>query len=139
VPPEERARRRELAEHALYLRWVNGFYGSETGPGGPFRWSSGAGDIEIDNDARVERRATLAMRVVAANPPVTLTLGGDLVAETLTVGSLGLPIVRTLRLGPGRHVIHLSAEGQPVEAPGDPRRLIWRVESATLEERPASP
>jgi hypothetical protein len=139
VPPEERARRRELAEHALYMRWVNGFYGPEVGPGGPFRWSSGAGDIEIDNDAGVDRLGTLTMRVVAAHPPVTLALGGDLVAETATVGATGLSIVRTLHLAPGRHVIHMRADGQPVDAPRDPRRLIWRVEDATLEEPAASP
>jgi phosphoglycerol transferase len=137
VPPEERARSRELAAHALYMRWVNGFYPSEVGPGATFRWSPGPGDIEIDNDTRLDRRATITMRVLAAHPPVTLALGGDLLAETVTVGPTGLTMARPLHLAPGRHVIHLRADGQPVDAPRDPRRLVWRVENARLEELPA--
>jgi phosphoglycerol transferase len=136
VPADERARRRDLAEHELNLRWTGGFFPFEGSPTGEFRWCAGAGAIEIDNDARVDRAITLTMTVWAANPPMTLTIGGDLMSETATVGDTGLPIERTLRLRPGRHTITMSGDGKPLDAPRDPRRLVWRVEDPTLEELP---
>jgi phosphoglycerol transferase len=137
VPPEERARRRELAAHTLFLRWTGGFYAAESGPHGPFRWSSGTGDIVIDNSASFDRLVTLSLQVKTADPPTTLTMGGDLLAETATVGAAGLPITRTLRLAPGLHTISMSAEGKPAYAPWDPRRLVWRVENVGFAELPS--
>jgi phosphoglycerol transferase len=139
VSPELRAWRREEAAHPLFLRWLPAFYENEKGPNGTFRWSMGSGAIEIDNDAPTDRQVTLTMNVFAANPPVTLSIDGDLLSETATVGAPGLPIARALTLRPGVHVIRMRAAGKRADSPRDSRRLIWRVENPILEPLPGAP
>ena len=134
VPAEVRTLRRELAAHTLVSRYTSGFYQVENGPHHPFRWSSGTGIIEVENGASFERLLKITMEVKAATPPMTLTFGGDLPAETVTVDDAGVTFERTLRLHPGRNTIRMSGEGKPAIAPGDPRRLIWRLENPVLEE-----
>jgi phosphoglycerol transferase len=139
VPAEVRTLRRELAAHTLVPRYTSGFYQVENGPDHPFRWSSGTGIIEVENGASFDRLVKITMEVKAATPPMTFALGGDLPAETVTVGDAGVTFDRTLRVHPGRNTIRMSGEGKPAVAPPDPRRLIWRLENPVLEEVMAPP
>jgi phosphoglycerol transferase len=134
LTPEERERRRDLAVHPLYLRWTGGFYGAEHGPQGSFRWCSGSGQIEIDNESQLTRPATIAMIVSAPQSPTTLYIRGDLLSETIEIDARGSRLSRTLQISPGRHVLRLHATGPVVEVPGDPRRFAWRTDDATLDE-----
>jgi phosphoglycerol transferase len=134
VSADERERRRDLAAHPLLLRWTAGCYGTEHAPEGPFHWCPAAGVVEIDNGARTTRRATVAMRFVAAHPPAKVTFAGDLLSETVVVGAEGLPFSRTLTIPPGRHLVRLAFEGEPADGLADPRHLIVRAENPTLDE-----
>jgi phosphoglycerol transferase len=135
VTPAERERRRDLAVHPLFLRWTDGFYGAEQEPGGTFRWSSGSGEIEIDNEAGSVRRARLSLNLAAPWLPSRLTIGGDLLSEHVELLEAGGTLLaRTVVLSPGRHFVRLTSNGRPADAPGDPRRLVWRADGATIEE-----
>jgi phosphoglycerol transferase len=134
VPADERERRRDLAAHPLLLRWTAGCYGTEHGPQGPFHWCPAAGVVEIENGARTTRRATVAMRLLAARAPAKVTFEGDLLSETVPIAQGGVSFSRALTIPPGRHLVHLAFEGRPADGLADPRHLVVRVDAATLDE-----
>jgi hypothetical protein len=133
-PPGQRAWRRDIEVHPLFIRWVDGFYNAEQGPGGPFRWCSRSGTIEIDNDSRAFRRAVISMTIIAGAPSSVLRIAGDLMSEQIEITSGGTHVSRSLGFSPGRHVIRFRSDGPPADVPSDPRDLIWRAESVALEE-----
>jgi phosphoglycerol transferase len=134
VSPVERERRRDLAVHPLFLRWLAGFYEAEVGPDGTLRWCSGAGEIEIDNEAGSARRARITLNLATPLLPSRLAISGDLWSDHVDVGPAGILFSQAVVLPPGRHFVRLSSKGPPADAPSDPRRLVWRVDGATIEE-----
>jgi phosphoglycerol transferase len=132
--PDELRRRRELALKPVLLLWGAGFFGEERSNDTRFRWCSGSCELIIENGREVELEASLTMTLAAARPPAELVIEGNLLSERLALLETGTPIVRTMRVPPGRHSIRLSSDGKPAIAPGDQRRLIWRAENAALEE-----
>jgi len=91
-------RQRDLAQHPIVMRFTSGCSGIEHGKAGDFRWCGAIGEIDIDNDARVEQAATLATGLFAGKPPTKVTIEGDLLAETVDIPASGQPFVRTLRV-----------------------------------------
>jgi phosphoglycerol transferase len=134
---DERERRRTRALYPLRFQWGRGFFGPESLPSGPtWRWSSGRGEIAVDNGSRVVRRVSLKMTAFAGKPPARLEIDGDLTSSRIQLGAQGAPISLALDVPPGHHVIRFRSDGKPVDAPNDPRTLIWRAEDAVLEEVP---
>jgi len=134
-------RQRDLAQHPIVMRFTSGCSGIEHGKAGDFRWCGAIGEIDIDNDARVEQAATLTTGLFAGKPPTKVTIEGDLLAETVDIPASGQPFVRTLRVAPGSHRLRFRAVGQPVDAPEDSRwpHLIWGVQNPRLEEIAPAP
>jgi phosphoglycerol transferase len=141
VPAPERERRRDLAIHPLYPRFVDGFYAPEQGPDGIFRWCGATGEIEIDNDAQTTRRATMAMTLAPVLVESSMLLiRGDLWSESVEIEPTGTQISKTLEIPPGRHFIHFQSKGRALESQRDPRRLVWQADNLVLkEEEPRDP
>lgn len=57
----------------------------------------------------------------------TLRLTGDLFTDTIRVNSAGTGYSKEMTVTPGKHIIKFSCDAKPVDAPGDPRVLIFRV------------
>jgi len=134
---DEIDRRRDLALHPPLLRFRSGCFGTEYERTVAFRWCAAAGEIEIDNDARVAQTAALTMTLASGKPPARLTIDGDLLSETVEIHPGGTPLAHRLTIAPGHHRLRYHAAGAPPsDAPGDPRRLqlIWRAENPRLEE-----
>jgi phosphoglycerol transferase len=132
----ERARRRDLALHSVYLRWMEGFFAPEQGPSGTFRWSTGRATIEVDNPSDGPRLAAISMNLSAAQPPASLRIDGDLLSEEVALPPAGAAFSHTLMVPPGRHFIHLRCDGKPALAPRDPRRLVFRVDTPLVINPP---
>jgi phosphoglycerol transferase len=132
LPPAERQRRRELAVHPILFQWAAGFYNAERSESGPFRWCADSCDIAVENPSPVERRVSLAVTLGAAQPPARLSLDGDLLNREMTLTQGGTRLQETLTVPPGRHLIRLRSDSRP--APGDPRRLILRVENPVIDQ-----
>ena len=136
MPADERERRRDLALHPVLIRWLDGFYGIERGPNGPFRWCGGACSIDVENDAQVAQSGTLTMTVVAAVAPSTVTIQGDLLSEALRIGDSGELLARALTVAPGHHRMSFRSDGLPARVPNEPRTLVWRADNPRFDEIP---
>jgi hypothetical protein len=138
--PHTRERKRDDALHPLVFVWANGCYHVEASPGGPFHWCSRVGEIQVENDSRIEREATIKLTMVPAFAGARMTIEGDLTSlPTTTLPGEGMPFARVVKVPPGHHVIRFRCDGRAVVAPSDPRTMLWRAEQFTLAElaRPA--
>jgi hypothetical protein len=134
VGTAERERRQELALHPLFLSWGGGFSGMEALSGRSWRWCSAGGELTIENGSRFDRQVSVRMTAVAAKPPASLEIDGDLTSARFELGPQGAMVSLSLRVPPGRHTVRFRSDGQRADAPGDPRVLVWRAEAPVAEE-----
>jgi hypothetical protein len=132
--PEERERRRDLALHPVFFKWRGGFSGTESLSGLTWRWCAAAGELAVDNGSRAVRQVSITATAFAARPPASLEIDGDLTSARLELGPKGTPLALSLAVPPGHHTIRFRSNGQPADAPGDPRTLVWRAENPVAEE-----
>ncbi len=131
LTPAEHERQRDAVLHPLLLHWVSGCYEAEPGPQGEFRWCPATAQLDVENSARSDKTAQLSMVLVPGTQPGRITLEGDLLSEAIVVTET-TSFQRTLEIPPGTHSLRFRAEGRPVDAPLDPRTLIFRVENPAL-------
>ena len=61
-------------------------------------------------------------------------LRGDLLSETMAVESTGVTIDRVITIPHGRHVVRMECNAPPVDAPQDPRTMVFRIINYSLQE-----
>jgi phosphoglycerol transferase len=133
--PADLQSRRERALQPLLVRWGAGFWELESSPEGPFRWCSSTGEIWLDNRSPSPKHVTMAMQVLAANPPSRLIVAGDLVFDDIPLGDVWVPFSQTFIVPPGEHVVRFRSDGRPADVPG-PRMLVWRARNVAIDESP---
>jgi hypothetical protein len=119
--------------YPLAVTFDQGFFEVEHDGVWDFRWCQGRGQIVIDNDTAWTRRVQVGATFMAARPPTTVTMSGDLFSVQFDLGA-PYSLSRTVEIAPGRHVMRFTSKGQPAIAPGDPRTLTWRIANFALDE-----
>jgi hypothetical protein len=117
--------------YPLAVTFDQGFFEVEHDGVWDFRWCQGRCEIAVDNDTAWTRRVQLRATLMAARPPTTVTMTGDLLSGRFDLGT-PFSISRTIEIPPGRHVLRFDSNGRPAIAPGDPRTLIWRIAAFAL-------
>jgi len=124
--------------HPITFDFSSRFYDPESMPGGTFRWSQRASEIEVNNDTGLLRRFSMSAVLAPAQPPAHLTISGDLVSEHLTLDG-PTRFQREIDLPPGHHVLRFESDSRSANAPHDPREMVWRIDGFAFEELPAKP
>ena len=104
--------------------WGTGCFAPETGPYGPFRWTSSAGTLEVA--AEPGEQTELYLRLAAPRPddvtvPFSVTVGDETVARS----SAGAYLLRLPRLPAGD-----ADDRRAADHPGTPGRCCWRMAPA---------
>jgi phosphoglycerol transferase len=133
-PEAEWQTRKEQALHPLMLDWKGGFSGLESGDGKTWRWCSSEGELRIYNTLERPRPVSLEMWFVSGHEqPADLFLSG-LISEQLKVNSTPSFYSKTVTAPPGESVISFRSTAKRVDAPLDPRFLVFRIENFKLTE-----
>jgi phosphoglycerol transferase len=108
-------------------------------------WCPYDGELELVNSSKQEHSITLRGIFGSATlTPALLTLGGlapkrvlagnqTLAGNRVLIGNPGTPMATDVVVPPGRHSIQLHCEGKRLEAPNDPRTLIFSILNLTME------
>jgi hypothetical protein len=116
------------------LDWKGGFSGLESGDGKTWRWCSSEGELRIYNTLERPRPVSLEMWFVSGHEqPADLFLSG-LISEQLKVNSTPSFYSKTVTAPPGESVISFRSTAKRVDAPLDPRFLVFRIENFKLTE-----
>lgn len=118
-------KRGDEAPDPLAIGWVTGFYAPETGPDTWWRWADGAAELLLFNTAAEAIDARVAFDVSRPDGrTIELDIDVGTATDKLTVGSAPEHWERVVRIEPGPRRLQFTSDAEPLDAPGDPRRLM---------------
>ena len=121
--------KQDLTLHPLMIDWKGGFSGLETLPEKNWRWCSHEGELHIYNTSQRTRQVNLEMSFASGHEEFAdLTISG-LFSDRLKTNVHPVAYSKTITVPPGESVIKFASNGRRVDAPLDPRVLIFRVEN----------
>ena len=119
----------ELSVHPLLLNWTGGFSGLETSPDKTWRWCSNEGELHLSNTSRYPRKVSLEMSFASGYEQSDDLIISGLISERLKTNVTPSVYSKTITVAPGEAVIKFTSTAKRVDAPRDPRVLVFRVEN----------
>jgi len=133
--------RQEQALHPIMLDWRGGFSGFESSPDKTktWRWSSNEGELHIHNTANRNRKIRVDLYFATGHEQLSdLTITGASLADNLKINADPKFYSKMIDIPPGESVIRFVSNAPRVNAPLDPRYLVFRVEDFKLTELEAN-
>jgi phosphoglycerol transferase len=119
----------ELTLHPLMLNWRGGFSDLESSPEKNWRWSSSEGELHFHNGSQQPRRVSVEMWFVSGYAEFADMSITGLISDQLKTNANPVFYSKTLTVPPGESVIKFASNGRRVDAPLDPRFLVFRIEN----------
>jgi len=119
-----------------FLEWEDGFWGVwEGAPEYSFRWCSSEGTLIINNTSDKDRKFIMIADFQTGYPELSnLKIEGTLFNENLKINNSGYHYEKEITITPGSHAIKFSCDAERVDAPTDPRYLVFRVVNFQMVE-----
>jgi phosphoglycerol transferase len=128
--------KQDLTLHPLDLSWQGGFSDLEVGPGKAWRWCSSEGELHIDNKSRRTRKVEFQMSFSSGQQEYSdLLISSPLISEKLRINAAPSAYAKTINVPPGHHVVKFVCNARRVDAPLDPRNLVFRIENFNVKEQ----
>lgn len=121
--------KQELTLHPLMLDWKGGFFDLESSLEKNWRWCSNEGELHIQNTLERPRRVTLEMSFVSGYEEFADLVISGLISDQLKTNATPVFYTKTITVPPGESIIKFTSNGRRVDAPQDPRVLIFRIEN----------
>jgi phosphoglycerol transferase len=134
IPDSEWQTKQALSFYPLVLDWTGGFSGLETSPGKTWRWCSNEGELRLNNTSKLPRTISLEMSFATGRQEINDFFISGLISEQLKVGWELVPYSKTVVVPPGESVIKFRSTAGRVDAPLDPRFLVFRIENFKMTE-----
>ena len=128
------AKQEDLALNPLLLNWGGGFSGLESSADKTWRWSSQTGELTLNNYAERPRTVSLEMAFATGHKEESDFVLSGLISEQLKINENPRLYSKTVTIPPGNHVIRFTSNASRVDAPLDPRVLIFRIENFRLTQ-----
>ncbi len=126
--------KREQTLHKWILDWRGGFSNLESLPEKTWRWSSSEGELRIYNTSQRPRRVTLEMSFVSGYEQFDDLIISGLISDQLKTNSTPIFYSKTITVPPGTSIVKFVSTGRRVDAPLDPRVLVFRIENFKMQE-----
>ena len=119
----------ELTLHPLMIDWSGGFSDLESSPEKTWRWSSSEGELRFYNSSQQSRRVSLEMSFVSGYAEFADMNITGLVSDHVKTNAVPVFYSKTITVPPGESVIKFVSNGRRIDAPLDPRVLVFRIEN----------
>ncbi len=129
--------KKENALHPIIVSWEGGFSTLEGTVNNNWRWCSDNGTLIINNMSNKEKEIFIDMEISTGyNELSGLIISSDLFNENIiSVNANGTKHSKRLVIPYGKYTINFSCDAKRVNAPGDPRDLVFRVINFMLVEK----
>ena len=125
---------RDISFHPVLLDWKGGFHDLEGSQDKTWRWCANEGELHLRNLSNRPRTVKLEMSFASGYPePEDFILSGA-ISEQLKVNSTPTAYSRTITVPPGESVITFRSTAKRINAPLDPRFLVFRIENFKMTE-----
>jgi phosphoglycerol transferase len=128
---------KQRIEMGLVIQWGGDFSVQESSPEGTWRWCGRKGILSIRNVAEKTRTITIQTHLATGHREKSmLVIKSSLFEDELSVNDLGELYEKTFSLpGNTEEKITFTSSAKKVDAPGDPRFLVFRLLHYSLEEK----
>jgi hypothetical protein len=124
----------------LAVQWGAGFSSLEAAQQQNWRWCASKGELWLENPSRQMKTVKLEMVLETGQvQPSRLRVEGPLISWESAVGAAGQSVRKDVAVPPGRHLIRFRSDAKPLDAPGDPRVLVFKVMDFRLSSATAQP
>lgn len=118
----------------LAVLWQDGCYEPEKNDTDNWRWCQEKATLVIENFAKENITASITMSFTSgASAKSALQMSGDLITETLEINSIPYPLQKKIIFPPGKHLIRFESEAKKLEAPNDPRHLVFQIFNFSIQ------
>jgi len=131
-PGNEWEAKHDTSLYPLMVDWTGGFSGFEVNTEKNWRWCSSEGELRFRNGSQQTRKVYLEMSFASGYPQFDDLILSGLISERLKTNASPAPYSKTITVPPGESVIKFTSTGKPINAPLDPRTLVFRVENFTM-------
>jgi hypothetical protein len=133
-PDSEWQAKQEISFHPLLLDWKGGFSGLESRPGKSWRWCSSEGELHLRNTSERPRLIKLEMAFATGYPELDDFIINGLITDRLKVNNIPSSYSKTVTVPPGESVITFRSDAKRIDAPGDTRFLVFRIEDFKMTD-----
>lgn len=127
--------KQDIALQPLLVTWRSGFSHLEGTPENNWRWSSSEGELHINNTSQRERKVTLEMYFGTGYEEISnLLIDSPLLSARLKINAKNNFFSKTITIPPGRYTIKFVSDAKRINAPGDPRFLVFRVVNFRIKD-----
>jgi hypothetical protein len=130
---------KQLEKNASYLfrvEWWDGFSLLEKTREYNWRWCSSQGTMIINNHSNKDKLFTISALFFTGYPELSnLMIESTPVNENLQINNSGYIYEKEIVVPPGKNVIKFSCDAKRVDAPADPRYLVFCTRNFKLIER----
>ncbi|MDD4924764.1 MAG: hypothetical protein PHF74_08080 [Dehalococcoidales bacterium] len=118
-----------------FIEWHSGFSVLEGNQEHNWRWCSREGTLVLNNTSKKNRKVKISAIFITGYPEMSnLCIESTLVTENLTVNNAGYIYNKEITIPPGRHEIKFSCDARKIEAPNDPRYLVFNITNFQIAE-----
>ena len=115
------------------VTWSSGASGQESGAVGVWHWCSSACTVELANPSDKPARVRLILGVRTGHEQMsTFTLQGPRISDRLALNSAEKQLSHVVTLPPGKQTLTMKCDAQKVDAPNDPRVLVFMVRNLSV-------
>lgn len=123
----------DAALHPPSLAWKGGFSDSEGSSTDNWRWCSSTGELEISNSSDKPKQVEIQMSLETGYPDKSnLVISGNEFSDALSINNELTAFTRSINIPPGKSIVKFSSDAKRVNAPQDPRYLVFKVENFKL-------
>lgn len=133
--PEKYAEQKERIVNPLQFEWHDGFSGLESSQGNTWRWCSSNGTLIITNPSYKEKSVLINTTFFTGYPEYSqLKIESPVIEANLQINNGGYYYQREIVIPPGKTTIKFSSDAKRVDAPKDPRYLVFRMDKFQISE-----
>lgn len=119
---------KQILLNTLKVEWLDGFSGMEGDSSLNWHWASNKAKLLIDNPSNRPKDVTFNMSFATGWAEKShIKIESDLFSDNLDVNMEAFPFTKKISVPPGKHIIKFTSDAKQVNAPGDPRKLFFRI------------
>jgi len=131
--PEEFAKQKDRILNPLQLVWDNGFSGLEGSKKNTWRWGSSRGTLIVINPTDKVKTVLLNTTFFSGYPEYSqLKIEYPGFSDTITINNAGYRYQKEIIIPSGRYTISFTSDAKRVDAPTDPRYLVFRMDNTQI-------
>jgi phosphoglycerol transferase len=116
--------------HPLLFSWKGGFSDLESTTSANWRWCSSTGQLELNNSSDKSEQVEIQMSLATGYPyKSNISISGTGFTDKLIVNNQLTLYTKIINVPPGSYLLKFSSDAKRVDAPQDPRYLVFRVEN----------